>query len=198
MGKVDEKKQIKEQNILNTAFRLFMTQGVSKTSISDIVENAGVAKGTFYLYFRDKYDLRDALVAHKAEQAIRHALDNSGYEKFQKSSDKIIAIADDVLEQMRREPMLLKFINKNLSWGIFRRTMDDKNSECFEQLKGVLDEEIDGFEVMLYQIIELVSASCQSVILESTPMDLDSYKPYLFASICAIVDSFRPHSAAAE
>ncbi|MFR3322153.1 MAG: TetR family transcriptional regulator [Lachnospiraceae bacterium] len=31
-----------------------------------MVDNAGVAKGTFYLYFSDKYDLRNKLIAHKA------------------------------------------------------------------------------------------------------------------------------------
>ena len=44
--------KVKEDSLLNTAFSLFTTKGVSKTSISDIVNNAGVAKGTFYLYFQ--------------------------------------------------------------------------------------------------------------------------------------------------
>ena len=42
------------------------TKGLAKTTISDIVENAGVAKGTFYLYFKDKYDIRNKLISHKA------------------------------------------------------------------------------------------------------------------------------------
>ena len=50
MGKLDTNKKVKEDSLLNTAFSLFTTKGVSKTSISDIVNNAGVAKGTFYLY----------------------------------------------------------------------------------------------------------------------------------------------------
>ena len=56
MGKLDTNKKVKEDSLLNTAFSLFTTKGVSKTSISDIVNNAGVAKGTFYLYFKDKYE----------------------------------------------------------------------------------------------------------------------------------------------
>ena len=59
MGKLDTNKKVKEDSLLNTAFSLFTTKGVSKTSISDIVNNAGVAKGTFYLYFKDKYDIRN-------------------------------------------------------------------------------------------------------------------------------------------
>ena len=40
------------------------------TSISDIVDNAGVAKGTFYLYFKDKYDIRNKLIAHKSGEVF--------------------------------------------------------------------------------------------------------------------------------
>ena len=43
MGKLDTNKKVKEDSLLNTAFSLFTTKGVSKTSISDIVNNAGVA-----------------------------------------------------------------------------------------------------------------------------------------------------------
>ena len=57
MGKLDVKKKLKHESLLNTAFDLFTSQGIYKTSISDIVKKAGVAKGTFYLYFTDKYDL---------------------------------------------------------------------------------------------------------------------------------------------
>ena len=58
MGKIDNNKKQKEDALLNTAFDLFTKQGIQKTSISDIVNQAGVAKGTFYLYFKDKYDIR--------------------------------------------------------------------------------------------------------------------------------------------
>ncbi len=194
MGKIDEKKQRKEQSLLDTAFCLFTSQGVSKTSISDIVEKAGVAKGTFYLYFQDKYDLRDRLVVYKARQLFEHALAYSGYQTRQTCADKIIAIVDDVLEQMRRTPVLLRFINKNLSWGIFSRAINQANSTCFQAVREILDADQDTWqepEIMLYTIIELVSASSHNVILEGNPTDLEHFKPYLFRSIRAIVESFR-------
>ena len=48
--------------LARTAFDLFRDKGFAKTTISDIVSDAGLAKGTFYLYFKDKYDLRDKLI----------------------------------------------------------------------------------------------------------------------------------------
>ena len=68
MGKIDIKKKLKEKALFQSAFDLFMNKGFAKTTISDIAEKAELAKGTFYLYFKDKYDLRDKLIVHKAEQ----------------------------------------------------------------------------------------------------------------------------------
>ena len=127
MGKVEENKQQKEQSLLSTAFRLFTTKGIVKTSVSDIAEQAGVAKGTFYLYFRDKYDIQNKLIAHKAEQMFRHALEKSDYHSQVGTADKVIAILDDILDQMQRDPGLLRFINKNLSWGSFSRAVGNSS-----------------------------------------------------------------------
>ncbi len=46
MGKLELNKKKKKNALYNTAFELFTTKGLAKTTISDIVENAGVAKGT--------------------------------------------------------------------------------------------------------------------------------------------------------
>ena len=66
LGKVDMKKKSKESSLLNIAFEFFTTKGFSKTSITDIASKAGVGKGTFYLYFKDKYDIRRKLIAGKS------------------------------------------------------------------------------------------------------------------------------------
>lgn len=71
MGKVEHNKRQKRDSLLDSAFSLFINNGFTKTSISDIVKQAGVAKGTFYLYFRDKYDIRNHLIASKANQVFQ-------------------------------------------------------------------------------------------------------------------------------
>ena len=52
MGKVDENKHQKMDALFQSAYDLFLNQGIEKTSISDIAKKAGVAKGTFYLYLQ--------------------------------------------------------------------------------------------------------------------------------------------------
>lgn len=51
LGKIEVNKKQKKESLLNTAFSLFTSKGFQKTSISDIVNSAGVAKGTFIYIF---------------------------------------------------------------------------------------------------------------------------------------------------
>lgn len=66
MSKTAEKQKNKRTNILDAAYDLFVNKSFVNTSIDDVVRKAGIAKGTFYLYFTDKYDLVDRLIIQKA------------------------------------------------------------------------------------------------------------------------------------
>ena len=123
MGKVDENKHQKMDALFQSAYDLFLNQGIEKTSISDIAKKAGVAKGTFYLYFADKYEIRDRLIARTASrlfQRAHKALETADIPEFE---DKIIFIVDYVLNAMQKNKLILRFISKNLSWGIFRQAI---------------------------------------------------------------------------
>ncbi|TYR79403.1 TetR/AcrR family transcriptional regulator [Priestia megaterium] len=61
----------KYDKILQAAIEVISEKGLDKTSISDIVKKAGVAQGTFYLYFRSK----NALVPAIAENLLTLSLD---------------------------------------------------------------------------------------------------------------------------
>ena len=75
LSKIEEKKQEKENKLLISAYKLFTEKGINTTSIQDIVDDAGVAKGTFYLYFKDKYDLQNKLIIKKSQLLFKEALD---------------------------------------------------------------------------------------------------------------------------
>lgn len=47
--------------LLDAAAALFVERGVTATSIEDIADRAGVAKGTFYHYFQDRAAMLEAL-----------------------------------------------------------------------------------------------------------------------------------------
>ena len=195
MGKLENNKQQKRTSLLDTAFKLFTTQGVSKTSIAEISQKAGIAKGTFYLYFKDKYDIRNKLVSHEAielhikEQQIN---DHSFTITF---TEEIIFIADHIINVLNTNQTLLTFISKNLSWGIFKEALTTNVADDDINFKDIYYEMLEDSglnlnepEIMLFMIVELISSTCYSSILYKEPADIDRLKPYLYKAIKAIIN----------
>ena len=175
MGRMEENKQLKQATLMDTAFQLFTLQGIAKTSIADIAQRAGVAKGS------------------KSEQLFQHALEQSGYQDQPDPTGKLLTIIDDVLYQLRDNKLLLQFINKNLSWGVFRRAIGKWEPDypaIFEEILGPIPSDRKSLAIEVYTILELVGSTCYTVILNGDPVDLDTYLPYLHRSILAILDSF--------
>ncbi|MDP4094950.1 MAG: TetR/AcrR family transcriptional regulator [Bacillota bacterium] len=52
-----ERKDAKRQYIIDTAIKVFAREGYHKTSVKDIVDEAGISVGSFYFYFKGKEDL---------------------------------------------------------------------------------------------------------------------------------------------
>ncbi len=57
-----ERKVQRQEAILEAAFRVFAAHGYEAARIDDVARQAGIAKGTIYLYFRDKEKLFRAVV----------------------------------------------------------------------------------------------------------------------------------------
>ena len=201
MGKVDEKKQQKQEALFQSAYDLFLNQGITKTSIHDIVQRAGVAKGTFYLYFKDKYHIRDKLIAKSASRLFQNAYQALLSQDISLFEDRVIFIVDHVLEELGKNLPMLKFISKNLSWGIFRQALsksDDElywNADSFTKRLLPADSKIKIREpdIMVFLIIELAGSTAFSTILENDPVSFAELKPYLYDSIRSII---RNHTTA--
>lgn len=196
MGKLDTNKKIKRDSLLDTAFRLFMSQGISKTSISDIVDQAGVAKGTFYLYFKDKYDIHNKLICHKSDQLLKNALSRLMTANISDFEDSIVFIADSILNQLSENPNLLKFISKNLSWGSLRSAVtqpeddDDALTDIYDRLK-IRAQGYNEPEIMFFMITNVISSSCYSAVLYSEPADISVLKPHILGCVRDIMISHR-------
>lgn len=57
-----EEAQETRNRILDTAERVFLKTGVSRTSLEDIAEAAGVTRGAIYWHFKNKADLFEAMM----------------------------------------------------------------------------------------------------------------------------------------
>ena len=197
MGKADDNKKHKMENLLNTSFELFTSQGINKTSISDIVNKAGVAKGTFYLYFKDKYDIRNRLISHKSSQLFMQAYNALQETDINNFEGRLIFIMDYVLDELEANKGLLAFIYKDLSWAVFKKALttpmssDDVDfGKVYEDMLEESGMKFTNPEVMLFMIIELVGSTGYSSIMYNDPVSLKDLKPHLETSVRSIIKQF--------
>lgn len=71
MGRREDNKARKLERLEEVAMHRFLEYGYHRTSIEQIVADAGIARGTFYLYFPDKA----AIFKHLANQLLTPVLD---------------------------------------------------------------------------------------------------------------------------
>lgn len=194
MGRLDEKKRKKRTDLLNAAYELFTSQGIFDTSISDIVNKAKMAKGTFYLYFKDKYEIRTELVTQKAGElfsVVRKKMQNEHYDTLEET---VIHLVDIIIDELDADKTLLEFIAKNLRWGIFHQVLLEAKNEVSESffdwysaLLKASGREFRNHELMIYMIVELVNSTCYNVILYNEPVKLQELKEELFQIIPVII-----------
>jgi AcrR family transcriptional regulator len=72
-GKRDLNRRKRVQDLVVAGLELFLKHGVEGVTIDEVARKAGMAKGNFYRYFRDKADLVEAVTEPVAE-ATRTAL----------------------------------------------------------------------------------------------------------------------------
>lgn len=183
----------KENRLLEEAFKLFMSKGIKDTSIQDIVDNANVAKGTFYLYFSDKYEIRDVLIIKHSQKLFNSALKKLEKSNIKDFAEQIIFIIDYVIDELTKKPLLLQFISKNLGLGIYNKFISTLHSNVNDEKSGVYDLFLKGVAenniklenptVTLFMIIELVSSTCFTCILYKDPLPIEEYKPILYNEI---------------
>lgn len=195
MSKSEKKKLLKEKKLFDAAYELFVSKGINNTAISDIVKKAGVAKGTFYLYFKDKYDIIDLIIIRKSNLILNEAMEfalKSGINNFE---DGVILFIDYIIEILKNDKKLLKLIYKNLSWGMFYNAF--KNIEQYKNTREIIGIFIDELnhegisneeaEKILFLIVELAGSVLYSSIIMKEPDTIENMKPLLFKNIKKIL-----------
>ena len=122
----------KRNRILDAAQNLFLRYGVKRTALDDVVREAGIAKGTLYLYF----DSKDALFAAVAEQLCAEVLRNAEEAIASSSSrtSRIVGCLDAYIGSMHRltaqSPHIVELTESKEAlaaaiYGAFNRKMRD-------------------------------------------------------------------------
>ncbi len=90
-----ERRESRREALLDAAFDVFTEKGVVASSVDDIVAAAGVAKGTFYLYFRTKDDAIDA-VAERVVDGVVQAFEAAAETTGLSPAERLLALGRSV------------------------------------------------------------------------------------------------------
>ncbi len=182
-----EQKEHKKQGLLQAASDLFFEKGVSKTSIDNIVERAQVAKGTFYLYFRDKAELQQALILKITTQVLNEAYNAAAPSATGDFTEDLISFIDYIIEHFKRDKHSLKLIERNFSWPMVAKELYEGRDPLWQKLLTVLKNSPpaagrsdDELFKRVFVILEMCGSVCYSSIIEEKPDTIDNMKPVLY------------------
>lgn len=68
-----KKGEKRKLELLKIAYKMFLTRGYENTSVDEIIEEAGIAKGTFYYYFQSKEQLLEEVIGMMIDEEAERA-----------------------------------------------------------------------------------------------------------------------------
>ncbi len=132
----------RRRQLLATAKRLFFERGFAQTSVSAIVREAGVAQGTFYLYFKSKQALLPYLRAEVLGHYLR-AFEESTKDKAARADARLVAALERIHASMREQVPIVRVLREATS------------SEEIEQIW------LEGRETLSRPLAELITTGCE-------------------------------------
>ena len=126
--------------IMREAARLFGDKGYHATSIADIIQSAGIARGTFYLYFDNKRAIFEELVdllLDRLDHAIR--LVDTGPEA-PSARRQLLDNLHRVIELLDEERSLLAILLEG-AVGL-DRDFDDKLAEFYDRMARAIESSL--------------------------------------------------------
>jgi AcrR family transcriptional regulator len=194
------KPEDKRQKILKAAVSLFLQKGFDSTTMDEIAVRSRIAKGTLYLYFRDKADLYISLLEERISDL--HKAFAEVIASPASPSEKLEAIIRRNLEYIARQYSGAEFIADSSAGHdpeilkLLRSRITPRFAAIMEQIAGVIREgaakgefrAVDPLETAA-SIFSLVNIHLMRRALDSRPIDPErearSLKDLIFNGVAA-------------
>ena len=183
---------VREKALYLAAYELFTEKGITETAINDIVKKAGVAKGTFYTYFKNKEDILERIILNKSMKVLDEAMTVTKEQEVADFNERLFLFIYYIIKYYKKDPLMLKLIHKNLSWGLFRKTRphyQEMDAIYLMFKKEYQDKNMTELEIesLLFMIVDLVGSVCYHSIISEEPAPIDEMKPILFKTVENII-----------
>jgi AcrR family transcriptional regulator len=189
----------KRRLILDAAVRVFAERGFNGCRVSDIADEAGVAYGLVYHYFRSKDEVLDTLFLERWNVMLDVIRELDA--RDDPPREKLHAITSFIVDSYRHDPDLMKVIIVEVTRAAnsFGRTHLAKIREAYELIGAIVERaQADGtfkttvtpeFAAMaFYGAIEQVLTGWIFDVLPRGDEEYEHAKDYVVETICGGLD----------
>lgn len=172
----------KHTAILNAAYALFGSKGYYETKMSEVAEQAGIAKGTVYLYFKNKEELFMAVTRRDCEVFLQQL-----HDKVQVSetlTDKLSVIAKHHLlyyyEHKQHTKIFFRAPNNNPELVAYMKRFMEQYMQ--DVVKVLLEGGASEPELMAQSYIGMLDRLKMDILFDPSFAEEDAYKRADFAA----------------
>jgi TetR/AcrR family fatty acid metabolism transcriptional regulator len=185
----------KRRQILDAAIGVFARQGFHATRVSDIADEAGVAYGLVYHYFRSKDEVLNELFVERWSLLLTaiEETDRTG----EAPRDKLAAVAAFIVDSYRHDPELMKVIIVEVTRAAnsFGRTHLPEIRRAYESIakivsdgqeQGVFRDDVEPMfaSMSFYGAIEQLLSGWIFDVIPASDTDFDQAKELVVTTIC--------------
>jgi TetR/AcrR family transcriptional regulator, fatty acid metabolism regulator protein len=192
----------KRRQILDAAIRVLARQGYHATRVSDIADEAGVAYGLVYHYFKSKDQVLNELFTERWSLLLA-AIEEADREQ-ETPRDKLAAVATFIIDSYRHDPDLMKVIVVEVTRAAnsFGRTHLPEINRAYEmiakivadgQAEGVFRANVDAqfASMWFYGAIEQLLSGWVFELIPTGDEDFERAKVMVVETICGGLEA-RP------
>ena len=185
----------RRRQILDAAVRVFARQGFHTCRVADIADEAGVAYGLVYHYFRSKEEVLDTLFTERWDILLQVIRDTDAEDRPPR--DKLRAIAAFILDSYGHDPDLMKVIVVEVTRAAnsFGRTHLPEIRRAYQSIAKIVEDgqKVGAFRddvaplfasMSFYGAIEQLLSGWIFDVIPASETDFDQAKELVVTTIC--------------
>ena len=140
-NKSTKKAETRIHEILDIAENLFIEKGYEHTTINDILEATGFAKGSLYYYFKSKEDVLDGIIRRQGDEnleAVRRIVQISELNAYAKLLQAVMSLSP----QDERQRILTEDLERSSNGQMFLKSLNDIVQRLAPEIKIIIEQGI--------------------------------------------------------
>jgi TetR/AcrR family transcriptional regulator, cholesterol catabolism regulator len=138
MSRNPDTSEIRKNQILDAATKVFVRQGFQHARMDDIVEESGLSKGTLYWYFKSKEDIINAIL-HRLFIGDLAYLENL-MQAEGTASERLIQLTDHRIKGLQQMSNLVPIIFEFYAVAVHQQWVKQFINEYFQHFRTLLEE----------------------------------------------------------